>query len=69
MAYITSRAQREALLNLYRRMTKRQLARPTEAGYRAFRKSQCVPLCLSDCIMVGVWNMWIGIERDGYAHS
>jgi hypothetical protein len=22
-----------------------------------------------DCLMVPLWGMWIGIERDGYTHS
>lgn len=24
---------------------------------------------LADCVMVPVFGMWIGIEKDGYAHS
>lgn len=62
MAKIT-RAQRVALKRLYDRA-------PMPVSYRQFRKTVIGPFYVNDpVIMVSWFNMWIGIERDGYAHS
>lgn len=67
-----NRAQREALLRVYRRaqgddirrsMTQREYMAFT---YRAFRRTvQPGP----GCIMVPYASMWLGIEPDGHTHS
>ncbi len=36
--------------------------------FREFRASAELNVC-GDCLMVPYCGMWVGIERDGYAHS
>lgn len=67
--YIT-KPQRQALRRLWVRYT---LDHDVNSGqrvpYRQFRKYVQPCFDKSGCIMVHVWNIWIGIERDGYTHS
>jgi hypothetical protein len=61
-----TRAQREALARIYRRLLSADPAAcPT---YRAFRRS-VQPYIGGDCVLVPFCGMWLGIERDGYTHS
>jgi hypothetical protein len=64
----TTRAQREALLRIWRRWYPVGVfSYPQNAPtYREFRK-RVMPG--SDCVMVQVPGMWLGIETDGYTHS
>jgi hypothetical protein len=34
--------------------------------YKAFRKQVKNGY---DCLMINIWGMWLGIEKDGYTHS
>lgn len=58
---ITTKPQRAAIKALWqrehpdRRGSYRQFRRRVKAGY--------------DCLMINLWDMWIGIEKDGYTHS
>jgi hypothetical protein len=77
---ITTRAQREAMLRLFRRdpvyvdtygeMTSRDMTGNVihhgPLTYRQFRRKVQSG---RDCLMVKLWGMWIGIEADGYTHS
>jgi hypothetical protein len=61
----TTRKQREALKGLYFR----GLYPSKGISYKAFRKT-----CLPEpggygAVMVPWLGIWIGVERDGYAHS
>lgn len=59
----TTKAQRQALLRVYRRTMAESRHRFT---YRRFRQTvQPGP----GCIMVPFAGMWLGIEPDGYTHS
>jgi len=54
-----TKPQQQALLRKWQRdsqgMTYRQFRRSVQWGY--------------DCIMVRWCGMWVGIEKDGYAHT
>jgi hypothetical protein len=56
-----TRAQRVALKRVYDRQ-------PIGQTYRQFRRTVQPELC-GPAVMVFWCNMWIGIERDGHAHS
>ena len=58
----TTRAQRERLLEIYKRDTNVQQMET----YKQFRKRVEPGL---GCIMILWCGMWIGIEKDGYAHT
>jgi len=66
-----TRAQRVALLRVYRRVAEADKGSMTQEqyggfSYRYFRRHvQPGP----DCVMVRFGSMWLGIERDGYTHS
>lgn len=67
----TTKAQRQALLRVYRRVVEADRS-SMNAGqyqrftYRAFRRTvQPGP----GCVMVPFASMWLGIEPDGYTHS
>lgn len=60
-----TRAQRVALLSVYRRNWGGNTKPRT---YRAFRRTAQRPP-FDDCIMVPWCGMWLGIESDGYTHS
>jgi hypothetical protein len=30
---------------------------------------EVTPMFASDCVMVDVGSMWLGVEKDGYTHS
>ena len=63
--YVTTKAQRASIKRLWLRIDESK--RPT---YRAFRRTVQGPFLHNDpCMMVQLWNMWIGIEADGYTHS
>lgn len=66
----TTKAQRAALKRLYDRyeMDKRAVNAPP-VSYRQFRKYAQPAFGLDGVIMIHLWNMWIGIEPDGYTHS
>ena len=73
MIYLT-RAQREAVLRIYRRVVAetRHTMNAEEYRkftYRAFRRTVQKPIKCDDCVMVRFAGMWLGIERDGYTHS
>ena len=55
--------QRAALDKLYHRI---ETDRPT---WEDFLKTVQPGFDGSGCLMVPLWNMWIGIEKDGYTHS
>lgn len=67
----TNKAQRQALLRVYRRLCESDRPRMSQPEYmaftyRAFRKTvQPGP----DCILVPFCGMWLGIEADGHTHS
>ena len=61
---VLTRAQKRALWVLYTRV-KNGDSKP-DITYRQFRRTVQYGY---DCLMVPVWNMWIGIEKDGYTHS
>lgn len=70
----TTKAQRQALLLVYRRVVDAAMPKPVPGkatvfyvpSYREFRRTvQPGP----DCIMVRYAGMWLGIETDGYTHS
>lgn len=65
---VLTRAQREGLAKLYRRKIAPNGAyrAPIAQSYRNFRKQAQV---FQDVVMVKQWNMWLGIEKDGYTHS
>lgn len=71
MSKIT-RPQAEALLRLFSRNDPKPAhARNLTAWWRryiAFRRT-VVRASFDDCILVPWSGMWIGIEKDGYAHS
>jgi hypothetical protein len=58
-----TRAQRVALLSVYRRGG----GRPG-GSYLAFRRTAQREVC-GDAIMVPWCGIWLGIESDGYTHS
>ena len=58
----TTRAQRESLLHIYK-------WHEIEGTYREFRKRLHLELCGYGAVMIQVGSMWIGIEKDGYAHT
>ena len=62
----TTRAQREALWNLYCRENKNPTVRP---GYKAFRKTIQPMFCSDPCVLVEKFGIWFGIEVDGYTHT
>lgn len=62
----TTRAQREALLNLYNRALNSD--HPETRSYKEFRKT-VIPGFMNEYIMIPWAGMWIGIEKDGYTHS
>ena len=76
----TTRKQREALFNVFRRDYPSWVTpfkRKTSDGitvpvssirYREFRK-KVQPYFGGECVMIHWANMWLGIEQDGYTHS
>lgn len=63
---VLTKAQRYAVYSLWLRARHPQQDNPTSATYRQFRR-RIVPGF--DCVMINIWNMWLGIESDGYIHS
>jgi hypothetical protein len=67
-----TRAQREALLKIYRRQPELNAPDPRAGNpgrsYLEFRRT-AQHNALMDCVMVPYCNMWLGIETDGYTHS
>ena len=66
----TTRKQREAILTLWRRDNENPDLKPSDrqSEYREFRK-RFISYFYDDCLMINLWGMWIGIEKDGYTHS
>lgn len=62
----TTKAQRAAMFKLYERARDPRQENPTSATYRQFRRRFVAGF---DCLMIQLWGIWIGIERDGYTHS
>jgi hypothetical protein len=62
----TTREQRLAIHRLWLRARDPSQNLPTSATYRQFRRRIHAGY---DCIMINIWGMWIGIEKDGYTHS
>ena len=62
---ITTKAQRQTLHHYF---TRRGQAH-AHLTYRQWRKLAQPELCGDGAIMILWCGMWIGIERDGYAHS
>lgn len=60
----TTKEQRAAIARLYQRA--RNSDNPTSATYRQFRRRFVQGY---DCLMINIWGMWLGIEKDGYIHS
>lgn len=65
----TTREQRRALGQIYRRVLEAQKPGQPPVQYRAFRKTVQPTIGCDGCIMVPAYGMWLGIERDGYTHS
>lgn len=66
---VTSRAQREAMLKLWRRVGENALFWPVGVPIRSYRPFRKQFVNHGDFI-IGPWcGMWIGVERDGYTHS
>ena len=73
-----TRAQREALWNLFKRgedWVAKNISPATGyhcksdiEKYRAFRRT-VQPYIGDDCVLVPWCNMWVGIESDGYTHT
>ena len=61
-----TREQRQAIFRLWLRATHPDTDAPTPETYRQFRSRAVQGY---DCLMLNLWGMWIGIERDGYTHS
>ena len=64
---VLTRAQREALRKVYRRLegSRQPQDLPT---YLEFRRTVQYAF-YDDCIMLPFAGMWLGIEVDGYTHS
>jgi hypothetical protein len=63
-----TKEQQRSLLSLYQR----QLLNDEGATYRSYkhmRKATVVSFDGTGCIMIQLWRMWLGIEKDGYTHS
>jgi hypothetical protein len=60
----TTKAQRLAMRRLYQRFAQGDSF--DGSSYRQFRKRFVAGY---DCMMIQLWGMWLGIERDGYCHS
>lgn len=58
-----SRAQLESLRRVYQRGIE------PEVTFREFRRSVHTMALMNGCVLVRLNGMWLGIERDGYAHS
>ena len=61
-----TKEQRAAIYRLWLRARDPGQSAPTTATYRQFRRRAVHGF---DCLMIQLWGMWIGIERDGYTHS
>lgn len=61
-----TKEQRAAIHRLWLRAREPGQANPTSATYRQFRRRFVAGY---DCLMINLWGLWIGIERDGYTHS
>ena len=61
-----TREQRQAIYKLYNRAISKDNKNPYLGTYRQFRRRAVQGF---DCLMLNVWGIWIGIERDGYTHS
>ena len=61
-----TKEQRAAIYRLWLRARDPGQKIPTSATYRQFRRGVVAGY---DCLMIELWGMWIGIERDGYTHS
>jgi hypothetical protein len=64
----TTRAQRVALKQKWDQLRAADIWHD-KRSYRQFRKSVHGSFDKSGCIMVQWCGMWVGIERDGYAHT
>lgn len=62
----TTREQRIAIKRLWLRARDPSQDNPTTATYRQFRR-RIQPGW--DCVMINIWGMWLGIEKDGYTHG
>lgn len=60
-----NKEQLKALLSLY----KRQLSNDNGPTYRTYKQMRLAVKLGSDCVMIELWGMWLGIEKDGYTHS
>lgn len=71
--YVTSKEQRKAIHALWQRYKNGALENGNFdfLSYRNFRKQGRPELGwgVNAAILFPLWNMWIGIERDGYTHS
>jgi len=63
---VTTKEQRVSMYNLWLRARSPSQMNPTTETYRQFRRRFVAGY---DCIMINIWGMWLGIERDGYTHS
>ena len=63
---VTTKEQRAAMFRLYERARHPSQQNPTSATYRQFRRRFVQGY---DCLMINIWGMWLGIEKDGYTHS
>lgn len=64
----TTREQRVALKSLYDRQLLND-GGPQYKTYKDMRRSLYGSFDGSGCVMVQLWHMWLGIEKDGYTHS
>ena len=62
----TTKEQRQAIYDLWLRARHPSQDVPTSATYRQFRRRFVQGY---DCLMINIWGMWLGIEKDGYTHS
>lgn len=68
---ITTRAQREALVRVYRRVVESERRTMTPSEYMSFtyRKFRRTVQPGPGCLMVPFAGTWLGIEPDGHTHS
>jgi hypothetical protein len=62
-----NKAQQKSLYQLFQRQLNSDNG-PTFLKYRDMRRNTHFATC-DDCVMIQLWGMWIGIERDGYRHT
>lgn len=65
-AFTLTKPQQESLWRLFLRVNPSATMPAWSRAYRRFRRTVHYG---DHCAMVPLWNMWLGIETDGYTHS